>query len=446
MIWNKTTKLETDDIITAIKEYQTSPEFCQLKEYLAYYEQRNTALLKSVESKYRRNKKPNNYVPTSYYATITDTMAGYMFQNVQYNPKNESDKAYAEALNEILEANDQDAKDMTTGTYSLATNKGIELVYTGSDAEIRYATFNPLEWVIVYDSNIEPNVFCGIWLQKSLEKDYDLYVDVFYKDLWQQFKYNSTSGQLVERGSEQQLFFDECPVVVYNSEIIGDHSPFHCVITYIQALDELITGNSNELEKLSEAILLLGRTLKEEDLKHIDEIKALMDITKDEIVPQFIQRQISPEFREYVSKLLINEIHKHSHVIDWYSPDTGLTGAVSAKALTTRLFDMNMYSQRIEKTVVKGARKKIRLISTLMNIKSLPTGEVNIIYNRTIPKDFEDKLMAFKGVDFISRRTIWEALGLDPEVEEERLTLQQESEPVEIVEDVDDEIVEGEDK
>jgi SPP1 family phage portal protein len=145
-----------------------------------------------------------------------------------------------------------------------------------------------------------------------------------------------------------------------------------------------------------------------------------MDVAADDRA-EYIQKDASPEFRKYVSELLINEIHKHSHVIDWYAPDTGMSGQVSAKALRTRLFDMDMYSQRIEKIYRDGVAKRIRLINTLMLAKKLPVdADVTIIYNRTVPSEFLDMLEAFKNVDFLSKRTIYETLGLDAEEELKR--------------------------
>jgi len=415
------TDQEIEDIAT---QFFTSKEYKRMQEYQAYYEQHNSKLRSQVEDKMYRNKTPNNYVPTPYYATVVDTMAGYLYQNVQYESENEQ---YAEELNLILDANLQEIKDMRTGTYSLAFNRGVELVYTEGDesnTDIKFASFNPLEWALVFNDKIEPDVWCGIRLSVSNSEDYDYNVDVVYKDKWQkgQMKFDSSikTAQFVP-GEERPLFFPECPVVNYPSEIIGYQSPFHVVITYIQALDYLMTSNSDEIEKLTEALLILGKTLKDEDLKNLNELKALMDIDKEEIEPKFLEKQMSPEFRKYVSELLINEIHKHSHVIDWYSPDSGMSGQVSSKALRTRLFDMDMFSRRIEQVFRQGTDKRIRLINFLMNAKGLPVDEVKIIFNRTVPSDFYDKIEAFKNVTNISNRTQWEELGLDADEEEKRL-------------------------
>ena len=80
--------------------------------------------------------------------------------------------------------------------------------------------------------------------------------------------------------------------------------------------------------------------------------------------------------REYVSELLVREIHKHSHVIDWYSDD--ILGEASAKALRTRLFDMDMYSKRLEMVFREGAYKRISLIGEMLSIQGATVKPVKI--------------------------------------------------------------------
>lgn len=414
-------KFSPAEITNLVTDFLSSAEYAQLKEYRAYYMQNNPALKKQVQSKRERKKTPANYVPTPYYATVVNTMAGYMFQNVQYESDNQ---AYIDALTPILDANGQPVKDMQTGTYSLAFSRGVELVYSeGDKADIKFTSFDPTEWLIIYNDLIEPTVWCGIQIQASLSADYDYTLSVWYKNLYEQYNLKTSTDQKsgdITLLSTRPLYFDECPVISYDAEIIGEQSPFHCVISYIKALDALITGNSDEIERLTDALLILSQTLEKKDLDQITELKAIMNV-KAEDRAEYIQKDTSPAFREYVSKFLVNEIHKHSHVIDWYSPDSGLSGQVSAKALKTRLFDMDMYSKRIELIYLKGAQKRIRLLNKLMTAKSLPVGDITIIYNRTVPSDFEDKLQAFVNVDYISKRTKWEKLGLDADLEEERL-------------------------
>ena len=84
---------------------------------------------------------------------------------------------------------------------------------------------------------------------------------------------------------------------------------------------------------------------------------------------------------------------------------------------------MDIFSKRIEKIYQEGAQKRVRLIKSLMYAKQevYADGEVNIIFNRTLPSDILDMVEAFKGVDFVSKKTIWEFMGIDAAEEEARL-------------------------
>jgi len=432
VIWDQDEKISKEILVKMIMEYLSSAEFKRLEMYGKYYEGINPDITGKYLDRRYRNKTPNNYIPTAYYSTVVDTMSGYMFSNVQYIPDKPADKKYAEALNELFKENNNDIKEMKTGVAALAYNKGIELVYTTGDGigtpAIKYANIDPRQVLLVWNQNIEPDIVCGVRITKSNNPDYEYNVDVIYKDEWQ--FYYMKSGELSERKPIRELFFDECPFILYNAEMMNDNSPYQTILPYIDALDYLVSGNSNEVERLVDAILVLGKKLKPEDKRDMSEWKVLEGMAKeggsDRSKAEYITKDMSPQFREYVSKLLINEIHKHSHVIDWYSPDQGLTGEVSAKAMITRLFDMDMDSRRKEKIYKEGSEKRVRLVNTLLEATGQPTGAVKIVFNRTTPDDFEAKAAALNLIAFISDKTKLKLVGLDPEEELELLKEQKE--------------------
>jgi SPP1 family phage portal protein len=201
--------------------------------------------------------------------------------------------------------------------------------------------------------------------------------------------------------------------------MIGDTSPFDSVVSYIEALDWAITGNSNEIDRIVDAILLLGKKLSPDDRDHLNEIKTLEDISKDEITPQFLEKNLSPEFRKYVTDLLIQEIYRHSHTVDWH---TQMEGEASAKALKIKLFDMDMYSKRIEKVFIDGTKKRLDLIMELVRLRdNLQPEQFTISFERTLPTDNETLIQVLTGVDWISNQTKQEWVGLNSGIEQERL-------------------------
>ncbi|MCP4651620.1 MAG: phage portal protein, partial [PVC group bacterium] len=213
--------------------------------------------------------------------------------------------------------------------------------------------------------------------------------------------------------------------VLYNTELLSVEAPFHKILPYINALDFVLTGNANDIDKLADAILVLSKLLKDKDKEDMEDWKVLTGVTKDDRA-EFLVKNMDPAFREYVSKLLIQEIHKHSHVMDWYSPDTGLTGDVSAKALITRLFDMEMFSNRIEMVYRMGAERRVELVAELLALTGTPEQPIKIEFNRLLPDDMIDKAVALNNITFIADEEKYRLLGLDPVEQAEKLDAQKE--------------------
>jgi SPP1 family phage portal protein len=408
-------KLSTDEVLSYWKLYEASGEVAAIKYYESYYDVHNAPLKDRIKDRERRNKKPNNFVPTAYYKTVVDSMAGYLFSEIVYK----SEDGFQEKLREYLSSQDVEVKDMANGIESLALNKAIEYVYTVGDknVDVKFSRLNPKSVALIYTAEIEPTLFCGIWCHDYKDNDYTL--DVIYSDSVVTYKVHD---DIITLGEYKQLPFDEVPICLYETQVIGDMPPFHQILAYIDALDGLISGNSNEIDRIVDAILVLGKALPQEAIDHMDEWKVLQGMRAEDRA-EYLTKDMSPAFREYVSKLLIQEIHKHSHVVDWYNPDTGISGATSGKALKTRLFDMDVYSKRIEKIYRRGIKKRIRLISSAWaNMYGEKPEEVEVVFKRTMINDFEDKVQALTNATFLSSQTKVEEAGLNWETEKERLS------------------------
>lgn len=435
-------KLTTKEALDYIKEWESSEEKKRLDSYYKYYTSENTDLSEKVKDRAERRKKPNNYIPTAYYKTVVDGMGGYMFQNVTYTGD--------EKVISVLDDNNKEIKDMVSGVNSLMYNRGVELIYTVGDetsTDIKFTWLDPRDVIAIYTPDIEPELFCVIRQYKSGDKSVDYNFDIIYKDEWQYYAVkkglNGNNREVVPTLDPKKLLFDRVPVVIYNAEIITERSPFDQVLGYIVALDWIVSGNANEIDRIVDALLVVGRKFKKEDLDNMPEWKALQGM-KQEDRAEYLTKDMSPTFREYVSKLLIQEIHKHAHIVDWYSPDSGVTGTASGKALKTRLFDMDMFSKKIEKVYRIGATARIDIIKNILSVKNVSTEDVEITFNRTMPSDIEDKLTALANNAFLSSQTKVEMLGLNWEDEKTRLEEESATRQTSYGEiDIEEDIVEG---
>jgi SPP1 family phage portal protein len=417
IIWYKDEKPSTQELEKIIEAYETGSELKRLNNYEQYYDACNTKIINRVERRAQKSISPNELLISSYYKTVVDTMSGFMFSNVTYTPSDEDSEEYAFWLNNVLEENDVDVKDMAAGINSLAFNKGVEWVYTKateSDAfEIRFAEIKPQAMILVYSNDIESELLFGIRMVKSFDPEYDFEVDVIYKDEW--VKYYRKGGTLTEKeGGRTDLYYSECPVIDFRTEVVNITSPFDQIITYIDALDMLLTSNTNDISKLADAILKLSMQLTEEDKKDLDAIKVIDQMSKEDIA-EYITKDMSPDFRQYVSKLFIKEIHKHSHTIDWFDSEN-VSGDASGRALRIRLFDMNMYSKRLEKVFIKGLRKRVDLIGEVFEKSTgMQAGNITITLNRELPDNFIDLAPILAQVGFMDDISKLEALGYSQE-------------------------------
>ena len=99
-----------------------------------------------------------------------------------------------------------------------------------------------------------------------------------------------------------------------------------------------------------------------------------------------------------------------------------MEGEASAKALKIKLFDMDMYSKRIEKVFVEGTKKRLDLIMELVRLRdNLQPEQFTISFERTLPTDNETLIQVLTGVDWISNQTKQEWVGLNSDIEQERL-------------------------
>ena len=399
-------------IIDIIKEYQGSHKRAKLVQLQALYDAENPAILEAGAKKEAKGKTPNNVIPTGYYSTVTDTMAGYMFQEVQYTCEDEN---LQENLDAIFRANNIQVQDMKMGTSALAYNQGVEYVYADESANIKIKQLNPLNTIVSYSNDIEMTPLAAINFTMVDKDTYSvLYVEPKLKRTFT-MKEDSASNAI-----ETLLPFSSLPVIEYNAQILGVKAPFEVIIPYIKGLDALISGNANEIDRLTEAILLLGTQLEKGDLDHMEDIKAFMDV-KTEDRYEYITKDTSPEFRRYVSELLIREIYKHSHTVDWTSSSEGTSSDASGKALKMRLFDMDMYSKRIEMAYREGAQRRITAVNELATPLNIPIGEVEIVYKRTMIDDRMDDAVKLAQVNHITDITKREIGGFDEIKEQERM-------------------------
>lgn len=435
VIWKGSEMPAMADIGIIVKDYMGSRALKYIEYVSSYYDSKNADLMAVHRDKAIKRKTPNWFVPTAYYSTLVDSLSGYMFNNVIYSAEKAEGEELADLINTEFRRINIDVKDMATGTRAIAFNKGCEIVYTTGDGNseptINVLDVDPRQMIFVYDNSVESNLIMGIRVVDAHENGKKYYIDAITKDSWASYVIDDKDNIRVnESGKNDRLFWDECPCIEYKTEVLNGQTSFHAIIPYIAALDAVVTGNSNELDKLADAILAMTKLLSDEEKKRLGDIKLIEGMDKGDIV-QYVQRQIDPSFRQMLLDFLVREIHKHSHVVDWYSSDNGAQGDASGRALRVRATDMEMNASRIEKNVKLGWYKRIRLFKQFFvknyAYKPVEGDDIKISMNRTRIVGVEDVAPLLVGVDFMSNQTKQELSGLDPQKEEERKEAEKET-------------------
>ena len=83
---------------------------------------------------------------------------------------------------------------------------------------------------------------------------------------------------------------------------------------------------------------------------------------------------------------------------------------------------MDMYSKRIEKVFIEGTQKRIALLGELIRLRdNMQPEPISVSFERTLPTDNETLIQVLTGVDWISNQTKQEWVGLNSDIEQERL-------------------------
>jgi SPP1 family phage portal protein len=426
IIWTSSASITPDDILKIVKDYMAGPQKKYLDYIGDYYDSQNRDIIRRYEDKERKQRTPNWLVPTAYLTTLVDSMAGYMFGNVVYTAKEDA-KDYGEMLTDTFKQINEDVKTYETGVRGVKTDTEGN-VLSIDPPKINMISVDPRQMIAVYNNNIEPDIIMGIRVLDDPEPEGKWLLDVITAQRWDSYKVNKKEEISANpNGKNDALAWDECPVIEYNTEKLNGQSSFHQVIPYIAALDAFASGNSNEQDKISDAILLLSTEMPKEFAEHPEWLKFVDKMEKGDTVG-YAQRQLDPAFREFAMKWLVKEIFKHAHEVDWHDSETGIAGEASAKSLQLRTIDMEMKAKGIEKVWRLGLYKRLRIFkSFFVKNGSLPEdGEVDVTLNRVKILGLEDIAPLIENVTFVSDKTKIEACGLDPKIEEERMDEQKE--------------------
>lgn len=351
--------------------------------------------------------KPNNKIVTDYPGIIIDTVLGYLITKpVSYLSKDANEK-YLKELNQVFLYNDEEDENAEVVKGFSIFGKSYELMWIDKKGNIRFKDYSPLEMAVVKDRNDNIQFALRYWtiIEDKKEK---IKVEL-YDDSGIHYYYSNDSEDFIYEDSTQH-FFGEVPVIIYknNDEEIGDFEKF---IPLIDGIDKLLSDSANELEYWVNAYMYLvgydGTTTDDALKMKQNGILLLQDKGEAGFLTKEVNNQFQQNFFETVDKLIHNQTATPKLTSEEFSSN------LSGTAIGFKLFGLEAKSSVKERKMLKGLRKRIRLITEILNKKSnnnYSYTNISIQFSRNLPQnesEITDEMTKLNGMVDLETLLSW---------------------------------------
>ena len=413
-------RMDTDELTYKdIKAIIDTYDFSQIESNLEYYLGNNPSIWSKWQEKRYKGTKPNYVMPTPYYSTLVDSAVAYSFNDISYMDKQGDGKKSDELikkLKSVLNLNYSDVLDQKIGGYQLGAGVAYEIHYVDSEGNNRFDIIPPNQGIPIYSQDLETRLIEFIYVRDvgSIKV-----ITYYTKTKTLEWEVKDKKERLTK---DLPNDYKDIPIVVYwNTYEKGDICAVpQKVKHYIDAIDAVATGTLNDIEKHAEAILLMMSQLKAEDVEDLKDKRLLQGLDPEEIKNiKYLTKEVQYEYIQFFYKMLVTEIHKHTHIIDFQDPNAGVGSAASGEALAYRMIDMDSQALRYERLNREGQYRRLKLIADYNGWGDTSGIEVN--YSHNIPKNKMLEMEKLNNITFISERTKQEMSGIDPDVEKERM-------------------------
>ena len=403
--------LDKKGILSWLDKYETDDKYIPRFKKLERYSSGDNPTIMDKDKKEVNN--PDNRVPISYGRKLITTFKGYGYRPgyITYEVDEDKDKSYLETMTEIFEMNHEHLKTSTGGENTGIYGQSYELLYINEESEIRFVPIPPQEMILLYDYEAEPNIKIAIRSVKINDNKYTIYV--YYPDKieeWEKTRKGAgTEGyewELTKKGNGYDNPFTEIPIVPYylDNNREGIIWPVHYLI---DMLDALISGNMDEFERFANSYLrLVGMSLdspsrlKSENairgiLRRIKKLRAFEQLQHPDDVT-FLTKDLPTEFLKMMYDILIEQIHKQSHVTDMDQRE------LSGVAVQRMMYDFENVISTAEAEFDKGLYRRMELINVILKVKGIEIQEPSVIkisHKRNAPlnlKEFAESARTMK--------------------------------------------------
>lgn len=361
-----------------MKHYKS--EIPRYQKLFNYYIGQHDILNRSLPDK----TKPNNKIVSAYPAYITDTVVGYMAQPIAYL-SNEDDKDYLNDLNRVFFDNDEEDVNAEIIKDITIFGKAYEVMWIDKEGQVRFTQYNPLEMHVETDS--KDNIKCAFrpYEEEDINGDKIQFLEVYDSDGIRH--YRQDEDVLIELTKEfKPHHFGEIPVILHknNDEELGD---FEQQIPMVDGLNKILSDSQNELESFANAYLVIKGHLgtEKEDIERMKQDGVLLLGDKGEA--NWLIKNVNNQFQQDFFETMNNLILSHTATPDLTSEK--FASNLSGVAIRFKLTGLENKCSVKERKMSKALRKRIRLITKILNLKgkSYEAHTIRFKFTRNIPSN-----------------------------------------------------------
>ena len=406
------------DLISILINGQTATNNNYL-EMQAYYEGIHSILDRKVTD----TNQPNNKLVNNFPGYIVDVSLGYfMGKPVAYNSLND---ALMEALQDILDTNDEADENIELAKKAGIKGTAYELLYMDEDSNIRFGVSNPENIILVYDNSINPEPQFALRyylvldpLKPTAIESATMYVELYTTEKIYYYERKGSTGALLFTKEEAHQF-GGVPVVEFpnNDERCGD---FEKVLSLIDAYDLNQSNSANTFEYNDDAILKIKNMsgTNSDDLAKMKKQKAVLVEADGDV--DWITKAMNDVAVENFKSRLQKDIHRFSNTPNL--TDESFAGNLTGIALEFKLWGLEQNASQKERKFKRALQKRFELILNVLRVKSKEYDwrDINIIFTRNMPMNVPDLVeMVVKLKGIISDKTLFALLPFVEDPDEE---------------------------
>ena len=374
------------NIIPTLIRYHKSEILKRRQMLFDYYNGKHTAIL---NKKRQSNNVPNNKIINPYPRYIVNTVQGYFLgKPVRYDSH---DRALYEMIDDIFDNNYEDDLNLELAKSLSICGEAFEVVLLTKEANqslaVKFAQLPALQTMAIYDDSVIPKltaVFRYYEVRDYLTNKDITKVEIYLDDRIEYYSQTSKNSFVLDEVVPHH--FGCVPVVHYlnNAEAMGD---FEVALSQIDAYDRTISTNLDEIEKFSNAYLILQGLDGTDDDEMKQALKNLALKVPEGADISWLTKDLSSTTIFEQLKVLDEKIHTMTQVPNL--TDDSFANNSSGVAIQYKLTAFENLISAKERKFEQGLRKRLELIVNALNLKgnNFDYKEIAITFDRNLPND-----------------------------------------------------------